>query len=196
MTRAATVFLILLFTSCACYGHPSEDIYRRSVLVEVGTPQAPMGSCSGVILRTDTVLTAAHCAIGDTFRVDGKEATVVKIDKATDLLLLKVKTERFRMVTFGKVVMGQDVMAAPDFGPPFNRILFFGRVSSLPKEQIWSDLKAAPGFSGSGLFDLDGRLVGLNNKFLLHQSDISVVLCAVSVPADVIREFLKGAESK
>jgi len=196
MTRAATVFLVLLFSSCACYGYPSEDIYRRSVLVEVGTPQAPMGSCSGVILRTDTVLTAAHCAIGDTFRVNGKEATVIKIDKGADLLLLRVKTERFRMVTFGKVVMGQDVMTVPDYGPPFNRILFFGRVSSLPKGQIWSDLKAAPGFSGSGLFDLDGRMVGLNNRFLLHHADVAVVLCAVSVPAEAIREFLRGADSK
>jgi S1-C subfamily serine protease len=195
MTRAVAV-LILLFTSCTCYGSPAEEIYRRSVLVEIGTPQAPLGSCSGVILRTDLVLTAAHCAVGDTFRVDGKEASVVKIDKATDLLLLKTRTERFRMVTFGKVVMAQDVMAAPDFGPPFNRILFFGRVASLPNGHIWSDLKAAPGFSGSGLFDLDGRLVGLNNQFLLHQSDIAVVLCAVSVPSDVIREFLKGADSK
>jgi hypothetical protein len=195
MTRAVAV-LVLLFTSCTCYGSPSEDIFRRSVLVEVGTAEGVLGSCSGVILHTDLVLTAAHCALGDTFRVDGKEATLLKIDKTTDLLLLKTKTDKFRMVTFGKVVMSQDVMAAPDFGPPFNRILFYGRVAAMPSGQVWSDLKAAPGFSGSGLFDLDGRLVGLNNRFLLHQSGISVVLCAVSVPSDVIREFLKGADSK
>lgn len=195
MTRVAA-FVVLLFTSCTCYGSPVEDAFRRSVLVEIGTPEAPVGSCSGVILRTDLVLTAAHCAVGSTFRVDGKAASILKIDKNTDLMLLSVKTERFRMVTFGKVTMGQDVMSVPDYGPPFNRILFFGRVASMPEGQLWSDLKAAPGFSGSGLFDLDGRLVGLNNRFLFHESNVQVVLCAVSVPADVIREFLKGADSK
>lgn len=194
MTKTAAAILILLFSSCACHGNTAEDVFNRTVLVEVGTASGPLGTCSGVILRTNLVLTAAHCALGDVFRIGGEQATVVKIDKNVDLLLLQVKTAKFRMVTFGKVYMGQDVMSAPDFGPPFNRLLFYGRIAALPPGGVWSDMKAAPGFSGSGLFDSDGRFVGLNNKFLYHQSDVSIVLAAVAVPADTVREFLKGVK--
>lgn len=195
MTKLKAAVIVLLFSSCSSYASPGEDAWNRSVAVEIGTLEKRMGTCSGVILRTDLVLTAAHCAVGDVFKIGSELGTVVKVDKPTDLMLLKVKTKPFRMVPFGDVKMAQEVLSVPLF-EDFGKVLLFGRVAVITSDQIWVDMKAMPGISGSGLFDLDGRLVGLNNRFALHQSDITVVLVGVSVPAKTIREFLKGVESK
>src|SRR6267378_1755237 len=142
-------------------------------------PVQGLGAGSGVVVSEDgLILTNAHVVAGatsvDIATADGREmgASVVSLDEASDLALLKTSGGRFRSVLFS-----EDGLPAPgtrlyvlgnlgDRGPQIawarmgthRRV----RVGARPLE-FWSEVEAAigPGNSGGAILDTAGHLVGI-----------------------------------
>lgn len=141
--------------------------------VEIGySPQAIIGSCSGVLIKSGVLLTAAHCK-REYLKVNGKEAKVLKFDEKSDLLLLSVDAQCPCIpVSKGRVQVNQTIYT---YGFPFGAVLGFSKVltegqiqgivassSEVPEIEghMLSTLPIAPGNSGGGIFAFEGgRLV-------------------------------------
>lgn len=142
------------------------------------------GNGSGVIIRQDGyILTNNHVIDGAdriivTVGVEDKEATVVGVDPASDLAVLKIDGTGYPAIDFGAsgdLKVGQYVMAV---GSPFGleKTVTVGIVSALNRSElmrgnnsittyvnlIQTDAAINPGNSGGALVDAEGRLVGIN----------------------------------
>jgi serine protease Do len=102
------------------------------------------------------------------------DAKVIGTDKASDVALLKIEAENLPTAKIGKsseLKVGEWVLA---IGSPFgfDHTVTAGIVSakgrSLPSENyvpfIQTDVAINPGNSGGPLFDMDGRVVGINSQ--------------------------------
>lgn len=143
------------FTATVMSQTPQEKARNRTVMVRSGS-----GQCSGVVLQTNLVLTAAHC-ISDGMMVDGKPARLGKIDAKVDLALLYCDTIVIDRIAVADVAVGDDVFSwGFPLGSP-NKVFSKGYVSVIQFETVYTTTVVAPGSSGSGLFDSSGRLVGI-----------------------------------
>ena len=144
---------------------------------------APMlhGEGSGFIVSSDgVILTNAHVVQGaDTVTVrltDRREfkARVLGLDARTDIAVLKIDALRLPVVQFGSdanVRVGQWVVA---IGSPFgfeNSVtsgIVSAKARSLPNGSavpfLQTDVPLNPGNSGGPLFDLSGRVIGVNSQ--------------------------------
>ncbi len=149
-------------------------------------PQAPRdyetGSLgSGFIISQDGyILTNAH-VVDSADEVIVKlndrrqfKARVIGVDKRSDVALLKIKAEKLPTVTLGdssRIKVGEWVVA---IGSPFgfDNTVTAGIVSAkgraLPQEDyvpfIQTDVAINPGNSGGPLFDMEGKVVGINSQ--------------------------------
>lgn len=158
--------------------------------------------CSGVAIKPDLLLTAAHCDVSDkipgsVLTVDGKTTIVVKKDVNKDLMMLFVPDLNSPYVPVGTYVPLQDspvVLVGYPLG--LTQFVTEGRVQGsvelpegiadhpLPKFLAVSAL-GEPGNSGGGLFQLvDGKyvLVGITSM-----KGGMITLC---VHPEVIAKFL------
>jgi serine protease Do len=124
------------------------------------------------------------------------EATLVGADPRSDLALLKIEAEGLPAVQFGDsdtLEVGEWVLA---IGSPFgfDYSVTAGIVSakgrSLPNENnenyvpfIQTDVAINPGNSGGPLFDLDGRVVGINSQIYTRSGGFMGV--SFAIPIDV-----------
>lgn len=148
--------------------------------------------CSGVIIKTNLILTAAHCwHIGTT--VNGKIALIVKVDNEKDLMLLAAETEKFDLITFGSDYRNTDEVFF--VGNPYlhQNLISLGRITFIVDHGIHTDVLGAPGVSGSGLYDRFGRLIGLNFGL---EGQPPFALMTVAVPIETIRTFLKEYDNE
>lgn len=144
-------------------------------------------SGSGVVLETGLVLTNYHM-LGEETYVNDMLAEVLKYDKDLDLALLKVKTDHFKKVHFGKAKQGKAVYYVGNPGP-FTGVVSRGFVILRDKDHIFTDTLPIPGMSGGGLYNRWGHLIGLDEGYYIDQVGVHV---AIHVPAEVIRKFLEG----
>lgn len=143
------------FTATVMSQSPIEKARNRTVSVH-----SLFGSCTGVILQTNEVITAAHC-IEKEMWVQDRRATVYKIDKDADLALLIVQTIVIDRIRVADVSVGDEVFT---WGYPFsspNLVYGKGYVAVIQFNTCFSTNPANPGQSGSGIFDKDGNLVGI-----------------------------------
>ncbi len=155
----------------------------------VGMGERRQSSGSGVLIRSDgLVLTNDHVVGGaDAVRVrlsDKREyaALILGADPKTDLALLQLLGKGpFPAATLGDsdaVRPGQSVVAV---GNPFDFdfTVTMGVVSALGRrnltddeiqDYIQTDAAVNPGSSGGPLFDLQGRLIGINTAIFTAQS--------------------------
>ena len=124
------------------------------------------------------------------------EATLVGADPRSDLALLKIDAEDLPAVQLGRsdaLEVGEWVLA---IGSPFgfDYSVTAGIVSakgrSLPNENnenyvpfIQTDVAINPGNSGGPLFDLDGRVVGINSQIYTRSGGFMGV--SFAIPIDV-----------
>lgn len=137
-----------------------QDAVNRYVLTEIGSDRHG----SGVVLTTGFVLTSFHGLLAERgIKVSGKEAQIIAVDTKNDLTLLSVRTKKFAMMKLGSVSLAEQVFLV---GNPNNLsgVLLFGRVGYVDKKQIAHDAHGTVGVSGSGLFNLKGELVGVNES--------------------------------
>ncbi len=136
---------------------------------------------SGFIISEDGYVITNHHVIKNATEiivrlVDRREleAKLIGSDERSDIALLKLEADHLPVVSIGdssKVKVGEWVLA---IGSPFgfDHSVTAGIVSakgrSLPRENyvpfIQTDVAINPGNSGGPLFDLDGKVIGINSQ--------------------------------
>lgn len=150
--------------------------------------------CTGVIIEKNLVLTTAHVLrSGDQIFVDGNRAEIAKRSMEDDLLLLHVATKDLPRLKL-KERLGSTERAFYVGNPRYHRgSVFSGKIVQMDGRFVYSDcfkdMDAAMGASGSGLYSVNGELIGLK-KGMLPGANGSPPL-SVAIPAFRIREFLE-----
>ncbi|MFW2374165.1 MAG: DegQ family serine endoprotease [Gammaproteobacteria bacterium] len=162
---------------------PFGDFFRH-FFGEEGLPQPEQDATSlgsGFILSQDGFVITNHHVIEGADEIivrlsDKRElkANLVGSDKYTDIALLKIDSDKLPVVEIGRsdeIKVGAWVLA---IGSPFgfDHSVTAGIVSakgrSLPKANyvpfIQTDVAINPGNSGGPLFDLDGKVIGINSQ--------------------------------
>jgi len=185
MRRAILAFTGSLFLlSSPLLHHPIEQAKLRAVWIET-----EIGIGSGVAIRSGLVLTNRHVVEGSkNIRVDGKIARVLRRSDRADLALLAVPTRALPPVRIQtRTAVGDKVFYVGN--PGGNRdYVGQGRILDYPEGRIHSSAFAWGGFSGSGLYNDSGDLVGIQTEwtaFLGSSPD------GLAIPASAVIEFLK-----
>lgn len=140
---------------------PRNDAVRhavsRNVFVETETNFG-----SGVIVETGKVLTCYHVVeeYEKGIEVSKKPAEFIRWDEETDLALLKVETPKVGKVRFNLSPKVTEQVFSVSNPMQHNGLVAFGRIIFL-SEMVETDTLSLPGSSGGGLYDTDGKLVGL-----------------------------------
>lgn len=163
-------------------------------------------SGSGFIVSADGyVITNAH-VVEDAKSIkvglnDRRElpAEIVGVDKLSDIALLKVKADNLPIVQLGdsdKLEVGQWVVA---IGAPFglDHSATQGIVSALSRSLpdgtyvpfIQTDVAVNPGNSGGPLFDLGGRVVGVNSQIYSRSGGYMGI--SFAIPVNVAKNVIE-----
>lgn len=163
-------------------GHPLEDLLRRFLGEGEESQEYETESLgSGFIISADGYVLSNYHVVEDAQEILVKlsdrrviEGEVVGIDPRSDLALLKIDAEDLPTLEFGSsraLEVGEWVLA---IGSPFGfeQSVTAGIVSakgrSLPRENyvpfIQTDVAINPGNSGGPLFNMDGKIVGINSQ--------------------------------
>lgn len=166
---------------------------------------------SGFIVSSDgLVVTNAH-VVEDAKTVtvmlnDKREvsAEIVGVDKLSDIALLKVKADNLPVVQLGdsdKLEVGQWVVA---IGAPFglDHTATQGIVSALSRSLpdgtyvpfIQTDVAVNPGNSGGPLFDLGGRVVGVNSQIYSRSGGYMGI--SFAIPINVAKNVVEQLKTK
>jgi len=176
---------------------PFSDFFRRFQVP--GPQERPVrGEGSGFIVDPEgVILTNAHVIDGaDEVTVkltDRREFTaeVVGMDKRTDVAVLRIDAEDLPAVRLGNsddVRVGQWVLA---IGSPFgfeNSVtsgIISAKSRTLPSDAavpfIQTDVAVNPGNSGGPLFDLDGRVIGINSQIYSRSGGYQGISFAIPI---------------
>lgn len=178
------------------------DFFGR--IIERSERPVPAGVGSGVILSSEgRILTNNHViADADAIRVrlhDGREfdAKILGSDQATDLALISIEADGLKAAELGDsdaIEVGDWVVAVGNpFG--FDNTVTAGIVSAKGRalsgseraneDFIQTDAPINPGNSGGPLFDLEGRVIGINSA-IATRSGGSVGL-GFAIPSNIAR---------
>ncbi|GMV24797.1 MAG: putative periplasmic serine endoprotease DegP-like protein [Phycisphaerae bacterium] len=178
------------------------DFFGR--IIEQGERLAPSGVGSGVVLSNDGyILTNNHVvAEADALKVrlfDGREfeARIIGRDRATDLAVIRIEADGLKpavMADSDEIEVGDWVVAVGNpFG--FDNTVTAGIVSAKGRalsgseraneDFIQTDAPINPGNSGGPLYDLDGRVIGINSA-IATRSGGSVGL-GFAIPSNIAR---------
>jgi S1-C subfamily serine protease len=171
----------------------------RNVFVKAGVGQGSWNEGSGIKIGRNRILSAFHIVNGkNNIQVDGKPAQVLKEWRERDLVLLYAETgDNPPEVELAETLPTSEVFLVGNPKSCRNKVIYGGMigVQNGPiydpgyKGSVWlSDVLGLPGASGGGLWDKDGRLVGVF-KGWEKSGDISVI-----IPAGEVRKFLNSAE--
>ncbi|MDR1661799.1 MAG: DegQ family serine endoprotease [Azoarcus sp.] len=166
-----------------------------------GIPRARQGIGSGFIVSSDGyVLTNAHVVGSENTEVTVKlsdkrefKAKVIGIDRRTDVAVIKIEARSLPTIVIGdpdRARVGEWVAA---IGSPFGleHTVTAGIISAkarrLPDENyvpfIQTDVAVNPGNSGGPLFDLDGRVIGINSQIYSRSGGFMGI--SFAIPIDV-----------
>ncbi len=162
-----------------------------------GVLTSSIGTCSGVIIDTNKILTAAHCmddskgvAIVDLPSGDRTYAIVIKKSAAMDLALLGMLKKSRQTSQLGKRPEITNKLFTINSGKGIPHTYgegYLRNVRYIKGEDAYpllmSSILIEPGASGSGVFDGKGRLVGINI--------ITTDTGSLAVHIDTIKRFLK-----
>ena len=195
-------------------GSPLEDMFK-----EFGTPQkrkaTALGSgfiidSKGIVVTNNHVIQGAEDIL---VRVNGDkeyEATVIGADPLSDIAVLQIKSkEKFTSVKFGnsnKARIGDWVIA---IGNPYglggtvtsgiisarNRSIGLSRY----EDYIQTDASINQGNSGGPLFDLNGKVIGINTAIIAPgaSGSIGIGFAIPSNPASkVVKQLIEFGETK
>jgi serine protease Do len=168
---------------------PFRDFFRQFGPGQFGQgmpqEQAPEREMHGlgsgfIISRDGLILTNAHVVANAnevTVKLTDKRefrARVLGVDKPTDIALLKIDAKDLPVVTLGDASQARVGQWAVAIGAPFGfentatAGIISAKARSLPDEGyvqfLQTDVPVNPGNSGGPLFDLDGRVIGINSQ--------------------------------
>jgi len=161
-----------------------------------GKSEKGMSGCTGVFVSPYDILTAQHCvegSIGKQWikRNDGKilSAKIIAEDKIEDLALLHVDKPSAYYTHLGEEPFITDEVFTVNSGESLEKTFGKGIVANITKiddmdhtPSILSTIVIFHGASGSGLFNSNGDLIGLNVAIFKGQS--------IAVDTPVIYNFL------
>ncbi len=146
-------------------------------------PEQRQGIGSGIIVESDGYILTNHHVVDGANKIivllndrDEYEATLVGTDPLSDLALIKIEARNLPTVEFStrEIKVGEWVLA---IGSPFgldytvSQGIVSAKGRSLPSAGsgnyvpfIQTDVAINPGNSGGPLFDLDGKVVGINAR--------------------------------
>jgi len=165
-------------------GKPSTKEPQQDSAWRLPTPSM-RSEGSGFVIRPDGFILTNHHVVADAEKLDVRlkdgrtfPAKIVGADDKTDIAIIKIEARDLPVVEFGdsdKLRVGQLVCA---IGAPFNQDYSFsvgwvsgkGRTNLLSaasptilyEDYIQTDAFINPGNSGGPLFDVEGRVVGMN----------------------------------
>ncbi len=206
--------VVQIFTSGYTLASPNGEVLTKQ-----------QGTASGVVLDPEGLIVMnAHVVSGagritvqlvappDTARKDRYvpraagtrlQATVVGVDPATDLALLRVPAKGLRPLRLGdsdRLRQGQLVLA---FGSPLGlgNTVTMGIVSAVarqlrpdePSIYIQTDAPINPGNSGGPLVDSDGEAVGINTMILTQSGGNEGV--GLAIPSNTVRPIVEQLRS-
>ena len=175
------------------------------------TPRPSTGS--GFLISTDGYVLTNHHVVEDAEEIvvalsdrREREAELIGADPVSDLALLKIDAVDLPVVSIGSseaLKVGEWVVA---IGSPFGFELSVtaGIVSakgrSLPDEMgnyvpfIQTDVAINPGNSGGPLFDLEGKVVGINSQIFTRSGGFMGL--SFAIPIDVAMEVVEQLKDK
>lgn len=198
---------------------PFGDLFRH-FFGDPGMPGAPGGDDeeefdskslgSGFVISSDGYIMTNFHVIKDASEIVVKlndrrelEAEVIGGDERSDIALLKVKATDLPVVKIGSsadLKVGEWVLA---IGSPFgfDHSVTAGIVSAkgraLPRENyvpfIQTDVAINPGNSGGPLFDLDGRVVGINSQ--IYSRTGGFMGLSFAIPIDMAMQVVEQLKS-
>ncbi len=165
---------------------------------------------SGFIVSEDGYVVTNHHVVDGADEIivnmsDRRElpAKIIGTDKRSDLALLKINAENLPAVTLGSsdlLEVGEWVIA---IGSPFgfDHSVTAGIVSAkernLPSESyipfIQSDVAINPGNSGGPLFNLEGKVIGINSQ--IYSRTGGFMGLSFSIPVDVAKNVIDQLKS-
>lgn len=157
-----------------------EQAVNRNVLVETENSAG-----SGVILQTGLVLTASHLIeTRSEIKVDGKVATIVIVDPINDLMILEVETAEYEPVALGRELRLLEPVISVGNPLQVDNVVNMGRVVKLRFEENFflTDTLAIPGFSGGGVYNMQGELVGIAIAMISTNRSSAMLLCTPITP--------------
>jgi len=195
-------------------GSPLEDLFRHFFDDEGPSPDDRLQSRSlgsGFVISGDGyVVTNAHVVEGAEeiiVRTSDRREFVAKLvgtDKRSDIALLKIEAEGLPAVRIGSgkdLKVGEWVLA---IGSPFGfeSSATAGIVSatgrSLPSENyvpfIQTDVAINPGNSGGPLFNLDGKVVGVNSQ--IYSRTGGFMGLSFAIPIEVAMDVVEQLKTK
>lgn len=166
---------------------------------------------SGFILSSDGYVLTNHHVVDDAQEIvvklsDRREvvAKLIGSDPSTDIAVLKIKADNLPAVTIGdanKLKVGEWVLA---IGSPFgfDQSVTAGIVSakgrSLPGGNyvpfIQTDVAINPGNSGGPLFNMEGKVVGINSQ--IYSQSGGYMGLSFAIPMDVVMNVVDQIKSK
>lgn len=193
---------------------PFGDLFRHFF----GDPRGPGGGNgepehfdakslgSGFIISEDGYVMTNHHVIKDASEIIVRltdrrelEAKVIGSDARSDIALLKLEANDLPVVTIGdssSLKVGEWVLA---IGSPFgfDHSVTAGIVSakgrSLPRENyvpfIQTDVAINPGNSGGPLFDLDGKVIGINSQ--IYSRTGGFMGLSFAIPVDMAMQVVE-----
>ena len=147
----------------------SQEIRDMSYLLSYGVKihvvqMGAEGAGSGVFITDNLILTANHIyEDGARFYLDDDhklEATVVKRDELNDLMLLSVKGKH-KHTSLGSTPKVLDEVYTVGYPLGATKVIVLGRVTNVSPSKTLIDATVLRGMSGGGVFDRDGRLIGI-----------------------------------
>jgi len=175
--RVFLVLAVLVLAATNAFAYDKEKLfqaYLTVVMVRGYNEDGGLAYGSGVVVGKDKVLTNCHVlrSTKQPWVSRGEDSyliTTVKADTWHDLCLVSAQDLPFKPATIGKstnLKRGQEIVAFGHSNGVPAPLTSTGTVKGLyDSEQgkvIRSSAKFSMGASGSGLFDLDGTLVGIN----------------------------------
>ncbi len=166
---------------------------------------------SGFIVSSDGYIMTNHHVVAEADEIivrtsDRREylATVIGSDKRSDVALIKIDAEQLPVVEFGDadaLKVGEWVLA---IGSPFGfeQSATAGIVSAkrraLPRENyvpfIQTDVAINPGNSGGPLFNLAGKVVGINSQ--IYSRTGGFMGLSFAIPINVAKDVVDQLRSK
>jgi len=192
---------------------PFNDLFKH-FFGDQGIPQQPQDATSlgsGFIISEDGYIITNHHVVAGAHEIlvrlsDKRElsADVIGSDEFSDIALIKVNSEDLPVVEIGdssEVKVGEWVLA---IGSPFgfDHSATAGIISakgrSLPRASyvpfIQTDVAINPGNSGGPLFNMDGKVIGINSQ--IYSRTGGFMGLSFAIPVEVAMDVVKQLKDK
>ena len=146
------------------------------VILHAIMPDGQEANGSGVFIENNLILSAKHLYFEGARYFTDKEHTVevvvVKVDTGYDLMLLYADGKH-KYAKLGPTPKKLDVVYTVGYPLGATQVVVIGRIADVSKGHILVDTTAVQGMSGGGIYNEDGRLVGIvsrswgNEKFMV-----------------------------